>query len=239
MSKKVAVPFAFLLALRVSTEPLDVVGHRAAIRLAVFLRIDQCAEFDQVGDRVEVDGMGFAAQSKCLQRNRPAAGERVEHLGSIPFGPGMQYLVGGGDQFASRFDVLRVVRVLPLDQMLDEFQAAVPWRVLDCGAVPVLRPELASVEQSITSLRKLSGIRDRRGRESARQTPPPGTPPMVAEPTRCEGSRYARGGSTSPEPTARRLPSVAGRLDETFQHFAVLLSSLAVTTSGASVMANW
>ncbi len=55
----------------------------------------------------------------------------------------MQKLVCGSDQPTSRFDVLRVVRVLPLHKMLNELQAAVPGRILDRGAIIRSRLELS------------------------------------------------------------------------------------------------
>ena len=195
-----------------SSVSLDVVRHRAAVGLAVLLRVDQRAKLDQVGDRVEVDGVGLATQPQRLQRDRSPPANGSSTFGDVALGIRMQELVGGGDQLAGRIDVVRDVRVLPPDQMLDELQAAVAGRVLDRRAVAVLRLELVRPRSSLTSVRKLSGHQGRRGRGSARRTPPPGTPPGVAVPTRCAASRCAHAGSTSPEPTARRLPSAAGRL---------------------------
>src|SRR5712664_3532265 len=84
-----------------------------------------------MGDWVEVNRMGLAAEPECFQRNRPAACERVQNSWSTSLGPRMQELVCGGDQLAGRLDELRVVRVLPLHQMLDELKATIARRVLE------------------------------------------------------------------------------------------------------------
>ena len=92
IEQRSAFSLRFLLGPVVGHQPLDIVGHGPAIGLAVLLRIDQRAEFDQVGDRVDVDGVGLAAQPQRLQRNRPAAGERVQTFGASPSASGCRNL---------------------------------------------------------------------------------------------------------------------------------------------------
>ena len=49
-------------------------------RLAEALRVFKDAFLDQVGDRVEVDGSGVAAEAQCFERDGAAASEAVEDL---------------------------------------------------------------------------------------------------------------------------------------------------------------
>jgi len=46
----------------VGNEPLDVIWHRTAVWLAVLLRIDQRAKFDQMGHRIQVDSVSVTSQ---------------------------------------------------------------------------------------------------------------------------------------------------------------------------------
>ena len=58
----------------------DELGQRAGLP-GELLRVLQRAFEDEPGDGVDVHGRGLAAQPHGLQRDRAAAGERVEHLG--------------------------------------------------------------------------------------------------------------------------------------------------------------
>src|SRR4051794_11748519 len=111
----------------------------------------------------------------------------------------MKELVGGGDQLSGRFDELRVVRVLPLHQMLDELKTAVTGRVLGFLAIRLtVGPKPLALQevhhQAAEVLRALRVIRIGNKRSEHHRTPP-----AAAAPTRCAASRYARAGSTSPE----------------------------------------
>jgi|GEM_PF-2820981 len=96
-------------------------GHAADIRvgLAVFLRIDQCAELYDVRLRVEVESVGFTTEAQGAQRDDPAACEHVEHLGTR------------GTAFFDVFDgdLLAGLDVQPLGMRFED----VPLRVFDHG----------------------------------------------------------------------------------------------------------
>lgn len=56
--------------------PVKVVGQFGPVAL----RVNQGAEFDQVGNRVVIDGVGFAAEPQGFERDHAAAGEQFEDL---------------------------------------------------------------------------------------------------------------------------------------------------------------
>src|SRR5260370_30947732 len=110
----------------------------------------------------------------------------------------MQEFVGGGNQLAGRFDELRVVGVLPLDQMLDELKAAIARCVLEPPFSPFpircvrsvinggIRPKSLLLQQfhdevsEILRALRVVGIGDERSehhRPARRQRPP--RPPDV------------------------------------------------------------
>ena len=89
--------------------------HQALLRLAVLLRIDQGAQLDQVRHRVQLDGMGLAAQAQRLQAGGAAAHERVQQTRRV---------VGKGlaDQLLGLLDLgaVAVLDLVPVDDDLDQ-----------------------------------------------------------------------------------------------------------------------
>jgi len=167
--------------------------------------------------------MSLAPEAQGLKRNRPATGERVQHLRRLASSVGVQQLVGGGNQRASRFDVVLLVRVLPPDQMLDELKATIARRVLDRLAVGLtvgpeplvlqqVHHELAKVFRALRIVR-IGDQRSEHHRPARRQRSP--RPPDVQRrdvpvpdrllPSRLLGDLFQR----------------QGNFDQAFQHFAV------------------
>jgi hypothetical protein len=95
-------------------------SHSASrwIRLPIFLRIDQCAEFDDMCDRNEIQSLRFTAQPQCLQRHRPATRKHVRLF-----------------WYAPPTRVLCVPRTAALPQRPDPHAGGRPVRV---GRIPVI-----------------------------------------------------------------------------------------------------
>ena len=130
---------------------------------------------DQVGDRVQVDGVGLAAEAQRLQRDGSAARERVKHLGHVAVGVGVQELVGGRDELAGLADEFFVVGVLPPDEVLDELKAALARRVLAVGR---FRQQFVDQRGKRVGAFGIVGVGDERGEHNrpARGQRPPRPP---------------------------------------------------------------
>jgi hypothetical protein len=88
-----------------------------------------------MGNGIQVDGVRLASKTKGLQWDRAAACERVQKSWCIPVGPRMQEFVSGTNHLSGGFDELRVIRILPPDQMFDELEAAITRSVFDRFAI--------------------------------------------------------------------------------------------------------
>ena len=97
--------------------------------------VGERAELNQVCDRVDVDGMRFASKSQGFERDRTAASEGIKDSGNVAVRIRMEYLMGFLDQLAGGIDIVRLIRVLPPDEVLDELQTPIPRRIFNNLAV--------------------------------------------------------------------------------------------------------
>ncbi len=129
-------------------------GHAAGGRVgfAVFLRIDQRAKLDDVGDGIEVECICLAPQPQRFQRNRAAPRKHIQHLRTRRFARNDvldRDLLAGlvGQPFRVRFeDVLlrlrddgRIARILA--EPLDKFRRVGPSETFFLRVRPVVGHE--------------------------------------------------------------------------------------------------
>jgi hypothetical protein len=83
--------------------------HDPLLGLPVFLRINQRTQFDQVGHRVEFQGVGLAAQAQRLQAGSATTHEGVQQAG-WPVGEGLfDQLLGLTDSLGvAMFDLVPI-----------------------------------------------------------------------------------------------------------------------------------
>ena len=152
----------------------------------------------------------------------------------------MKELVRGRDQLPGRLDIVRVVRVLPPDQVFDELQASVPGRIGDGRAVAVLRRELVLGSASPSpACGNSSGTRDRRGRGSARRTPPPGRPPAAGAPPDVQRRNMPMPDRLLPGRLLGDFLEGQGNFNKAFQHGWLVLLGILTPLGVAISDNNW
>ena len=164
---------------------------------------------DRHRDRVQVRPPGAQSQPLRLQRDRPAAAERVDDRRrlcgekGVDLRPGLRRRNAQTARDRARdlppriADDARIVRVLPLRQFLDDAEQP--------PALPVLRRFVGEL------FGERGGVRPPSGR-----TAPPGTPPAACAPTTDAASTDARAGSTSLAPKPHSPPPKATQPRSTF-----------------------
>ena len=105
------IDFAFCLSLSLvmSNQTLVVVGHWTAVGLAILLRIDKRTEFDEVGDWIQLNGVGLTTKTQGFEGNGATTSKWIEYPGRIPFSIQMQELMSSGDKLTSQFDVVGII----------------------------------------------------------------------------------------------------------------------------------